>query len=119
LTPYHGTGRTVTGMDGAYVSEVVAAADNVVIVDCWADWCGPCKMLAPILDELAADDARLTVVKVDVEEHPEFARQFDVMSFPTLLFFHQGRLVQRLVGARGKAALAAEVTRLRAATVVA
>jgi thioredoxin 1 len=101
-------------MDRTGVSEVVAAADDVVIVDCWADWCGPCKMLSPILDDLAASDPELTVVKVDVEAHPEFARRYDVMSFPTLLFFRDGTLVQRLIGARGKGALADEVARVRA-----
>ncbi|HKA04645.1 MAG TPA: thioredoxin [Acidimicrobiales bacterium] len=99
--------------DTVGVAETVAAASDIVIVDCWAEWCGPCHLLAPILDQLAADDPSLTVIKVDVEEHPDFARLYDVMSFPTLLFFRQGQLVQRLIGARPKAALAGEVSRIR------
>ena len=100
-------------VDTVGVAETVASADDLVIVDCWADWCGPCHLLAPVLEELALDDPALTVVKVDIERHPDFARLYDVMSFPTLLFFRDGRLVQRLVGARPKRALAAEVARLR------
>jgi thioredoxin len=103
----------VREVDTVGVAELVAAATDLVIVDCWAEWCGPCHLLAPILDELAADDPRVTVVKVNIEKHPEFARLYDVMSFPTLLFFRDGRLVQRLVGARPKANLAAEVQRVR------
>jgi thioredoxin len=95
------------------MAEAVAAADDVVIVDCWAEWCGPCKMLSPILDEMATDDPALTVVKVNVEEHPDFALQYDTMSLPTLLFFRDGRLVNRLIGARSKGSLTAEVARLR------
>jgi thioredoxin 1 len=99
--------------DTVGVAEIVATAPDLVIVDCWAEWCGPCHLLAPILDDWASDDPALTIVKVDVEEHPDFARLYDVMSFPTLLFFRGGRLVQRLVGARPKAALSAEVARIR------
>jgi thioredoxin 1 len=100
-------------VDTVGVAEIVAAAPDLVIVDCWAEWCGPCHLLAPILDDLASDDPALTIVKVNVEEHPDFSRLYDVMSFPTLLFFRGGQLVQRLIGARPKAALAAEVARIR------
>jgi thioredoxin len=103
----------VREVDPVGVAETVAAATDLVVVDCWAEWCGPCHLLAPILDDLAADDPGLAVVKVNVEDHPDFARLYDVMSFPTLLFFRHGQLVQRLIAARPKAALAAEVARIR------
>jgi thioredoxin 1 len=106
----------VREVDTVGVAEIVAAAPGVVIVDCWAEWCGPCHLLAPILDDMASDDPALTIVKVNVEEHPEFSRLYDVMSFPTLLFFRDRQLVQRLIGARPRAALAAEVARIRNAT---
>jgi thioredoxin 1 len=97
------------------VTETIAAADDLVMVDCWADWCGPCRLLSPIVDELATEMDGLTVLKVDIDAEPGFARQYDVMGVPTLLFFHHGRLVQRLVGARPKRALAVEIDALRAA----
>jgi len=96
----------------AILTETLAAADGLVMVDCWADWCGPCRMLSPIVDELGADVDDLTVLKVDTDAEPGFARRFDVMSVPTLLFFRDGRLVHRLVGARSKRALLAEIEAL-------
>jgi thioredoxin 1 len=101
-------------MSFATITETIAAADDLVMVDCWADWCGPCRLLSPIVDELGTEVDGLTVLKVDIDAEPGFARQHDVMSVPTL-FFHHGRLVQRLVGARPKLALAAEIEALRTA----
>ena len=111
--PWYGPYRR--RMSIATVTETIAAADDLVMVDCWADWCGPCRLLSPIVDELATEVDGLTVLKVDIDAEPDFARQHDVMSVPTLLFFHHGRLVQRLVGARPKPALAVEIEALRAA----
>jgi thioredoxin 1 len=90
--------------------EAVGAATVPVVVDLWAEWCPPCHALAPVLDQIATEHAdRLRIFKVDVDAHPEVARRFDVMSFPTLLVFDGGRLVRRLVGARGKGHLLAEL----------
>ena len=77
-----------------------------VLVDFWAEWCGPCKMVAPILDEIADEQAgKFTIGKLNIDDNPEAARRFDVMSIPTMLVFQDGVPVKRIVGAKGKAQL--------------
>jgi thioredoxin 1 len=90
--------------------EEIAAASQAVLVDFWADWCGPCKKIAPILDEIAAEHPdSLRVAKLNVDDHPDIGRRFQVMSIPTLLVFKDGELVKRLVGAKGKNQLLTEL----------
>ena len=90
----------------ATFDEVVGGADTPLLVDFWAEWCGPCKMIAPTLEELAGEQrGKLSIGKLNVDDNPETARRFDVMSIPTLLVFKGGEPVKRLVGAKGKGQL--------------
>ncbi|MBQ9952443.1 MAG: thioredoxin [Clostridia bacterium] len=83
-------------------NEVVMNSDKPVLIDFWAPWCGPCRMVGPILEEIAAERDDITVVKVNVDEENELAMQFQVMSIPMLVVVKNGQIVNRAVGARPK-----------------
>ena len=89
-----------------------AVQSGAVLVDFYADWCGPCKMIAPVLEQLAAEHPALTVLKVNVDESPALAARFGVMSIPTVLYYKDGQMVDQTVGALGKASFAAKVAQI-------
>ncbi|WP_063050346.1 thioredoxin [Nocardia arthritidis] len=101
--------NTVTVTDASFADEVLLS-EKPVLVDFWADWCGPCKMVAPVLEEIAAAYAdKLTVAKVDVDANPSTARDYQILSLPTMMLFRGGKPVKQIVGAKGKAALLREL----------
>ena len=101
----------IVTLTGSTFDETVNGASKPIIVDFWAEWCGPCKMIAPILAEIAAEQKdNLIVAKLNVDDHGEIAQRFNVMSIPTLLVFDKGEMVKRMVGAKGKGALLQELS---------
>jgi thioredoxin 1 len=97
---------SISQLSEATFAEEVNSATEPVLVDFWAEWCGPCKTIAPVLEELAGEQAgKLRIAKVDVDENQGLARQYGVQSIPTMIVFKDGVEVHRLIGARGKAQL--------------
>lgn len=97
--------------DATFASDVVNASNSVpVLVDCWAPWCGPCRMIAPALDEIAAESGgRFKITKLNVDENPQTSAQFQIRSIPTLIIFKNGRVVDQIIGAVPKQAIAARL----------
>lgn len=101
---------SATAITDADFEARVLQADNPVLIDLWAEWCGPCRKVSPIVDEIAAETDGLDVYKINVDDHPQVSMNYKVMSIPTLLLFKDGELVNRIVGAKPKSSLLAEIT---------
>ena len=101
---------TMSVLTDATFEEEVNSSDLPVLVDFWAEWCGPCKLISPILEELAVEHAgRLRICKLNVDDAPDVTRRHEVMSIPTLILFQDGVAKKRLIGAKGKGQLVQEL----------
>lgn len=92
----------IVNITNANFKEEVLDSDKKVLIDFWTPWCGPCRMVSPIVDEIAEENSTIKVAKVNIDEQPQLASQYGVMSIPTLLVFENGDVVDKAVGARNK-----------------
>ena len=108
----HADHRPLIVTDATFERDVLRAGSIPVLVDCWAPWCGPCRMVGPIMDQLAAEsNGRYRIAKLNVDDNPRIATQFQIQSIPTMLIFKDGKLVDRLVGAQPKPAIIERLAR--------
>jgi len=108
----NGVDKPIVITDSNFQQALNDAGDRPLLVDCWAEWCGPCRMIAPVLDQLAMEsDGRYMIGKLNVDENPVTASRFNIRSIPSLLIFKKGQLIDRLVGAQPKQAIAEHLAR--------
>jgi len=99
-------GKSTKTVTDATFADDVLTSDKPVLVDFWAEWCGPCKMVSPVLEEIASEHAeKITVVKLNIDENPQTARDYQVMSIPTMSVFAGGKVVKSIIGAKPKSAI--------------
>ena len=111
---YTAESKPVVVSDATLDREVIGITGRPVLLDCWAPWCGPCRIVGPIMDQLAAEaNGRYRIAKLNVDENPGTASRYQIASIPTMLIFKNGKLIDRLIGAQPKQAI---VERLRLAT---
>ncbi len=102
--------QSIDVLTGATFDEEVASSPVPIVVDFWAEWCGPCRMVAPVLESIVAEhDGKIRIAKLNVDDAPDVARRYEIMSIPTLLVFQDGVPKKRLIGAKGKAQLVSEL----------
>ena len=101
-------GATKQVTDASFTDDVLMS-DKPVVVDFWAEWCGPCKMVAPILEEIAAENDGVVIAKLNVDENPQTAASYGITSIPTMNVYQGGQIVKTIIGAKPKAALLADL----------